>query len=284
MTIQANLGGAPATSPSLAATIARVDELTHFDVHLGPPASGEWVGSDQLLVSATDRLPDLVARARDWWDTEDLRIAASLLVYTYAQRLAVVALAAFALERRVPDVSAGNVAIELPADRPIGGIALREPRFACLGDEAQAAEGVFNLADDEQLLAWLQERLLGAHLERFVQALRREVPVSPTILWGNVAACCAGAFVRVLQFRGSPPATFEQDARACFDTLITPLDRRAGYARLQHEDREWLMFRRGTCCLSYRRAGSPYCADCVHLDEATIEAAWRKKVSPPAPP
>ena len=97
----------PATAHGrgFAASLARVDAICPFELRLGVPAAVDWVRADALCDPSDPALARLIERACREWPTDE-RIAASLLLYVYAQRLTVAAVAAYALERRVPDVAA----------------------------------------------------------------------------------------------------------------------------------------------------------------------------------
>jgi hypothetical protein len=102
--------------------------------------------------------------------------------------------------------------------------------------------------------------LYDEHLPALVAAVRDVEPVSPRVLWGNVASVVAGT-ARMLT-TGRPPAA----VRAA-DVAARLLDRGAlagsgvrGAPR--PPDVAWT-FRRRSCCLFYRVPGGGYCGDCV---------------------
>lgn len=96
--------------------------------------------------------------------------------------------------------------------------------------------------------------LYEQHLPSLVDAVRAIVPVSPRVLWGNVASVVAGAAAMIA--RGRPAA----GARA-FEVAAGLLDDGplAGTGDLL-PDRT---FRRRSCCLYYRVPGGGTCGDCV---------------------
>jgi hypothetical protein len=95
--------------------------------------------------------------------------------------------------------------------------------------------------------------LYDDHLPPLVDATRAIVPVSPKVLWGNVASVVAGAASMIARARPAAAArAYEVAARL----LDGPL---AGTGDL-HPDRS---FRRRSCCLFYRVPGGGTCGDCV---------------------
>ena len=111
--------------------------------------------------------------------------------------------------------------------------------------------------------------LLDEHLTGMVAAVRAVVPVSPRVLWGNVASVVAGANRMVAT--GRPDAALRA---ADIAVRLLDADLLAGTGdRLspRDPDRYWT-FRRRSCCLFYRVPGGGTCGDCI-LTRATASTA-----------
>lgn len=72
---------------------------------------------------------------------------------------------------------------------------------------------------------------------------------------------------------------FRSNAEGCLEALAVPLDRRVAYSSVEHDGQDWLTFSRGTCCLSYRRAGTKTSTDCVLVDGVDRDPRMRGLVA-----
>ena len=242
---------------------------------LGPAAEGlslvarpgdRVVPADRLIQRKRDLESTVDAFARNV-GTREQAVAASLLAQTWAASVTRAAIGCLASERRVPDMAASNSALLFDlTGRPVG-VTLAAPRFAALaGDSASsdpAAEAVPDLAT---LLAWTRQRTFDRHLGPLVDALSAIAPVGRRLLWGNVAAACAGAFA-ALSVNGVDPNRLEADALALLDAPDAPTRGLAHLLRVEHEGRTHLFVRRETCCLYNRLPHAPSCLSCRLLDE-----------------
>jgi hypothetical protein len=108
--------------------------------------------------------------------------------------------------------------------------------------------------------AALAAALLEEHLEPLVTAVRAQVPVAESVLWGNAASAVASAKRLVVAQR---PEAVERAAAVAQRLLAA--GRFAGTGELLppvDPDRLW-SFRRRSCCLYYRVPGGGLCADCI---------------------
>lgn len=98
------------------------------------------------------------------------------------------------------------------------------------------------------------------HLPALVAAVRSVVPVSPRVLWGNVASVVAGAKRMVVSQRPAAAGRAAAIATRLLDT--GPLAGTGERLPPQDPDRHWT-FRRRNCCLFHRVPGAGVCGDCV---------------------
>lgn len=212
----------------------------------------------------------------------DGEVAASQLTKHWATSVARAAVAAYATERRVPDVAATNSALACDGSgRPVS-LVLTAPRFAALpGDPDAGCPTAVVVADEARLAGWLREQALDAHLRPAVDAVAAAAPVDPQRLWGNVAAACASAF-STLSGRRLPLDRLRSDAATLLDA---PGAATRGLVRLvpmAHGGRARLFVRREVCCLRYRlRHGPPRCLSCPQLSGPELRRRVALRLSQP---
>ncbi|WP_433506802.1 (2Fe-2S)-binding protein [Pseudonocardia halophobica] len=168
------------------------------------------------------------------------RVAASVALQGLAARLVSAPLAAVALHGVLPDLGrdALHWRVSLTGPWPLWTDADRPAR------------------DPGELPALMAEEIA----EPLVGAVRALVPVSPRVLWGNVASSVAGA-KRVLGTERPEAAIRAAELAAA--VLDHPLLAGTGERRPPAApDRGWT-FRRRSCCLYYRLPGGGTCGDCV---------------------
>lgn len=180
----------------------------------------------------------------------DRRVAASIAFQGLVARLVSAPLAAVALHGVLPDLT-GLSRRPDAADPWAPG--LTRPSGTRTADPA---------ADPDGAARPLAAALLDGQLDPLVRAVRRLVPVSGRVLWGNVASALAGS-ARVLD--SARPAARPQVLGLLAALLAHPaLDGTGRLLRLEPDvpDTEW-GFRRRSCCLYYRVPGAGTCGDCV---------------------
>jgi ferric iron reductase protein FhuF len=242
---------------------------------LGPAADGL-----SLVARSGDRLVPAVRLTRHRTElagalqafgrtvgTGELPVAASLFIQAWAVNVTRAAIACLASERRVPDVAAANSALVFDAtDRP-AQVVLAAPRFAVVaGDSASSDLAAEVVPDNAALFAWTRQRAFDRHLGPLVDALTTLAPVGRRLLWGNVAAACAGAFA-VLSLTGVDPERLMADAAALLDAPDAPTRGLAHLVPVEHAGRTHLFVRRETCCMYNRLPDTSSCLSCRLLDD-----------------
>lgn len=105
-----------------------------------------------------------------------------------------------------------------------------------------------------ELVDRLAELVIERHLRPLVDAVRTQVAVAESLLWGNAASSLAAALRLVAEQRPASAHT----ARALADALL-------GYGPLAGTSSTGPagQFRRRSCCLYYRTPEGGLCGDCV---------------------
>ena len=200
--------------------------------------------------------------------TRDGAVAASLFGQAWTVSATRAAIACLSGERRVPDVAAANSVLLIDATGRPAGVMLKAPRFvAVAGDRAASDPSAEVVPDTDALFAWTRRQLFDRHLGPLVDALHDLVPVGRRLLWGNVAAACAGGFA-ALSGTAIDPERLMADAAALLDSDDAPTCGLAQLFPVEHAGGTRLFVRRETCCLFYRLPDAPpWCLSCRLLSE-----------------
>ncbi len=218
----------------LAAVGSRVD---HLRASLGEPPEAEegWSACD--TITAADLEAAIVGAG-------DRKVAVSLLVQSYAHRVAAVSLAAFAVGLPWPSPAAAATSVRLAGGR---ARALRF-RARAMGE-----------ADD---VGSLVDAAFTSHLVPFVSTVRACQRLGERLVWANIAASCAAAFRAV---EGSARDRGDADEQEAVRRRAAELLERAhwleGTGSFDGDSTDW-GWRRSACCLWYRTSGGRTCEGC----------------------
>lgn len=251
----------------LVETVARIARLGEgYDVQIAPAGEG-WVSAEELIDGGPrfERIVDgLSAGAAD---AQARRAIGSRFVLLYL-RFVWPAVAAFALERRVPDVAASNLLVRLDEPGWPAAFALAEPRFAALEADSAAADASFVAHDEAELLGWLHERSIDANAVHLIETVRTRLLTSGAALWGNVAAAFAHPLLWHVQHVAPEAAAVVRDAEAILGRPDAPrLGDQVRLLRVVRDGEEWTVHARRTCCLRWCLPGESRCADCPLIRE-----------------
>jgi len=192
----------------------------------------------------------------------ELRVAASVTQLGMVARLIAPALAAQAAGHQLAlplagvwwqDVVGGPVPLSVPA--PPAGLAASAGQSASAPPSAGATQAPSAGHPPDPLVTLLEEVITP-----ITAVTAGLAPVSPRVLWGNVASAINGAASQVARARPDLATNAWATAAAVFQ-----------YPRLSTEPGPpGPSFRRSSCCLIYRLApasrGGAYCGDCVLRD------------------
>jgi ferric iron reductase protein FhuF len=189
---------------------------------------------------------DLVARVANRLGGCERRVAASMVVLGYSARLVGPAVSALLRDDLLLDLRPENVRFDYDPRR---GFSLNLVRpVAWRGDRAALRAGWTGVVVD-------------GHLRPLIDAVRAVVPVSPALLWGNVASGLAGAIRAVATGTGGALPVSRCHAEGLSLLEAGPL-RGTGDLALHSGG---LSFVRRSCCLYYRLDGGGMCGDCALL-------------------
>ena len=274
--------GQVAVTDGLDATLARIARLgDEYELAIGSHGDG-WIDSCELVEGgpAFERAIDRLGAGRP--DPAAQRAIGSRFVQLYLGFLAPV-VAAFALERRVPDVAAGNLRVRLNDAGWPSSFALVEPRFAALATDPTAGATV--VPDGHSLAAWLNERAIQENAALLIQTVQARLRTSATPLWGSVAEAFARSLLWHVQPVAPTSAEVVRDAEVLLDREATPRPaglRLADQVRLLEvveDGGEWTFAARRTCCLQWCLPGGARCADCPLLREPEAPDLLRTRFS-----
>ena len=239
-----------------------------------------WIEAESLFQRDDQRLRDLViAYGRDRWGTENRHLAGSGFIVAYLTRLTYPLISQYVLERRVPDVSLGNLAFHANGQR-IDGTALSRPWYAALPDDpASGHQDALVVPDEAALYARLKEWLFDSNLELAIPSLRRAARASLKVSWNAVASSCAQVFHR-LYYLVEEPELVVRDAEAFFGDPSSPAYRQVTMQVIEHRGKRGYFARRAGCCLWWRGEGTKvYCSGCILLSREEQDAQFREMLA-----
>ncbi len=223
----------------LEAVAARVGHLRASTGEVPEEEEG-WLDCD--AVGAADL--DAAISGSGATGTGERRVAASLLVQSYAYRIAAPSLAAYAVGLPWPSPEAAATSVRL-----VGGKA----RALCFRVGALGEAG-----DVESLV----DAAFSSHLVPFVSTARASQRLGARLVWSNVAASCAAAFRAV---EGSARERGDLAERSAIRRRAAELFEHArwlaGTGRFAASSADW-RWERSACCLWYRTSGGRTCEGC----------------------
>jgi ferric iron reductase protein FhuF len=248
-------------------TLARVARLgENYALRIAPKDEG-WVSAEELVHGGTvfEHVVERLSPGRG--DPATRRAVGSQFVLLYLRFIWPV-VAAFALERRVPDVAAENLLVRFDGAGWPSAFALAHPRFAVLECDPSAHEASSVAGDEAELLRWLHDRSIDRNAAPLVETVRKRLLTSGTALWGNVAAAFAHPLLWHVQHVAPESAAIVRDAEALLGRGKAPnLGDQVRFLRVVHDDEEWTVHARRTCCLRWCLPGASRCDDCPLVRE-----------------
>lgn len=243
---------ATATTP-IEATLSRAAErIEYFSASYGERPDGWLLASE--VVNEADAVSALLNQVLAIYQMDDRQIGAAFLVLGYFWSPMLAALACYAIDRRVPDLSANSLAFDLRSVR------FTSPRFAALPDDpATGHPDIEILPDRDALRDRLVQQLETEHAAPLFATLRTVAPYGINGMRANYVDRLVSALVWISDALGDPQIA--RDEVPAFVNRMTD-KRRAGYIELQHEGRSGIYQIRSGCCLNYRLPGKEKCDTC----------------------
>jgi hypothetical protein len=261
---RAAAGGSRTTGAPLSATLGRLcaSGIGGGDLARQPgvPDRPGWVTAAELA-SDRDLLDRLLGRVGRAYGTEDRAVTGTLFLRDYLWRILAPVVGALLIERRLPRLGSGDVALRFDAGGSAFGLAFVNAGFAALAADPDAGHPDASVLPSEgDLLAWLRDQLADAHLPNLLEALRDlRIRRGMRALWGVSVDACADAFLYVGRDLGR-----EDEARALAERLLAgpaPLSGPTNFFVLEHDGGSEPTRTRDVCCLYYK-IGDRACFTC----------------------
>jgi ferric iron reductase protein FhuF len=246
------------------ARIARLGQGYHLTIGAG---DGEWIPAEGL-VHGGPLFERVIDRLGAWRGQPAVRRAIGSQFVLLYLRFVWPAVAAFALERRVPDIGAANLLVRLDDAGWPAAFSLASPRFAVLEGDPASDEASLLARNEAELLHWLHARSIDANAAPLVDTVTKRLLTSGSALWGNVAAAFAHPLLWHVQHVAPESAAVVRDAEALLSSRdSTKLGDQVRLLRVIQGDDQWTVHARRTCCLRWCLPGEERCDDCPLVRE-----------------
>jgi hypothetical protein len=240
------------------------------------PDEPGWVRVDGLAADG-DLLEDTMDRIGRAYGEGGRPFTGTSLTRGYLWRMLTPAVAAFLLERRLPDLRAGSVALRFGGDGSVADVAFAGDTFAVLPQDPDAAHPAATvLPSDREILLALRDALSETHLAALAPALRGlGVRRGSRALRQVFADSCVQAFVFVGRYLGR-----EREGVGLAGMLLagpSPLSAPLNYRVLEYPGGSEATRVRNACCLYYK-TGNGACFTCPRkTDEERVRDLLAKK-------
>jgi len=256
---------------SLFATILRVSPLIPGTATLNPDFNNNWFTAEALHTPAT--LSEQLARVERNYPGAGPRTQGALVVNEYSYYLLAVPVATFLTEKRVPDLSPGNIALQWVTYTWEEGAAsgeaerldsrLLSEQFTSLQDDPLAAEkNVTTLADEPALRDHLRQQI-ETHFTPLIDAVHQQTRLSRGALWRLVADACALLFLNIGQKTGQTAAAQSEGLTLINAAKSAMRNPHTNYLSVVAAGQIKSFVARGGCCRYYTLPGKDKCATCV---------------------
>ncbi|KOU25117.1 iron-sulfur protein [Streptomyces sp. WM6372] len=236
--------------------------------HEPAPRGVGWIGADALAAGGTE-----VDGYLAWDDAQVLRdygrqarpdVVATFGLHRYAWPACLLITAPWFLDRRVPHLSAGDVAFH----RTQGRMSVRAESFSCLPDDPAAALPGARVVPGEEALRAEVRAAVAHHLEPVLEAFGPRVRRGRRALWGMVTDEIVSGVWHLGKLVDE-----EQRAMAELEALLpgrtAPYTAGAAFRTLEGPRGEQLPTRdRASCCLFYTIRPEDTCTTCPRTCDA----------------
>lgn len=219
-----------------------------------------WALATELADVPSRRLEQSLRRIAVHSTTTDRLVMTSRFFSSYVSQLAAAALGCLLTNRRIPDVSAENVAVHVGDDGRVDEIRFLGGGFAVVaGDPVADHPDAVVVPDLGALRELLVRRLTTHHLEELILALQTQRGLGTRALWAAVEDRCLGALLWIGNGLGLADALL-REAEALSRTA--PFVGTSRIVAIEREAGPVLTLRRGFCCLAYRLDDGTLCSTC----------------------
>ena len=248
-------------------TMVRAKQLNDYlNVQLGLPNDAGWVAPVELF-DAPAELATRAAATRQRLKTQAPHMVASSLLQNYQWPILATGIAAYLLDRRVPDLGVENVLLRFDADDEAEAIALQVGRFTALPDDPAVDHPDASIVPDQDALLNVLRLEIEAHFGFVIERLGHHAGGKSRGLWLNVADRCAALLIWLSQEidPGVHPDQIEQEIDALIRVPGSPLNnKKVGLFTLSYGQHTRAYLDRATCCYWYKTDDGDYCGTCPH--------------------
>ncbi|WP_241251863.1 IucA/IucC family C-terminal-domain containing protein [Candidatus Protofrankia californiensis] len=279
----------PLLAGTLEAVAAVLDGQSGHVGHPGRAATGWLHCADLLADGRLDRELQAMSDAYGY----SREVSATHFLSAYVSGVAGLAIAAYMVHSRVPDVCAHDMSLHVAPGGWFDATAFHSERVTMLTDDPALLVTVVPATDDRRhdpvsdrmtdrmidVVAdrdALRQRLVTAlvgHLEPLVVTLRAQARLGLSALWGMVAAQCGRTFLLTERVTRDPDIG-RAEADAFFALASPPMRARPAWFEFTHRGRRQTAMRRGSCCLAHRMT-SQYCTTCPFTPDSERELRLR---------
>lgn len=235
----------------------------------------DWFPATSLMDPDQEILADALARQAADHPNMEARTRGSYFIGEYSWWLSVGPIAAYLTQQRVPDLSAGNIALRQSTytwrEGGESGEAERidirfiSGRFACLPDDPDVDHpDAIVTPDKTHLRQWLRGKL-EAHMAPIIERVHAHTNLSQYAQWCLVADAVAAQFLHIGKQLGDEEHG-QTEGLAFVKAEDSPLNnKKTGYISLQYLDHRESFRTRAGCCRYYTvsETGKEYCSTCV---------------------
>lgn len=243
-----------------------------------------WIGPDvdrlQAAALSDDQIEHGITLRGAGLRTTDRKIAAVMWLQWYSYRIAAPLLASWVLHRRLPDVSAANIAFRYDAEGRPAFIAMNECRgYGLAGDSVDDVE----LIHVPDLLPAIVSILLDGHLLPLASRVQARYRLGRPIIRGTVASQIGMALTFLDAHCRLPWEQVAADSIALLEftkPLIDGQGRSGDVICTESGGRAGMTFRRGTCCTVYRATGdAEMCGGCPLQSDEHRAGVWADRLA-----
>lgn len=268
----------PVAPPTLAETLLKAASVgLRFDLDT------EWKGSPEDRIFAaelSDAQMEHGVRLRGaGLGTSDEKIAANMWFQWYCYRMAAPLLGAWLFHRRVPDVSAANIAFSYDEEgRPVTAALLQMRAYGLEGDRCADAE----LIAVPDLLPQIRKVLLEDHLFPLAERVRVRYRLGMPIMRGTMASQIGMSLTAIDANCAVPWEQVATDTLAVLGFTqadLKGLDKSGDIIFKESQGRRGMTYRRGTCCLVYQIPEKAKCGGCPLRDNDDRAGVYAERLA-----
>lgn len=262
-------------SPPVVATLKRLETFIDQPSAVGEADTPEWFPASDLMNADNQRLEQALIKQAKHYPKMDKRTRGSYFIGEYSWYLPAVAIGAYLVERRAPNIALDNVLLRYSTFTWHNGeesgeaerldVRLLHGQFACLPDDPDADHpDALVMPDEPSLLNWLRT-MLESHLTLLIERVYEQTRLSHHAQWCLVADACAAQFLNLGKKIGDE-ARGKSAGMAFIKADNSPMNNpKTSYISLQYLDHIETFRARGGCCRYYTvsETKKSYCSTCV---------------------